>query len=168
MCIRDSSFATNIDGTKELLDNMSPALQQEVSNHTCYVLTTEVPYFKGCDVAFLVECAVCMEEVVFAPMELAITEGKPLNHLLILRKGVMVGRGRVMTKGRVVGQESLYKEGPAPHNVRSMTFSDVSRLARGTLLQILQHYPELLRSFAIKSIQVVFKCVLLELSCRGS
>ena len=152
------TFASNLDGIRELLDTMSPALRQEVSQHTCRVLTTEVPYFKNCDVSFLMECAVRMEEVVYAPMELAIVEGKPLSHLIIIRKGVMVARGRVLTKGRVVGQESLYKEAPASTSVRSMTFTDASQLARGTLLDILRGYPELLRSFALKSIQVVFKC----------
>lgn len=152
------TFASNLDGIRELLDTMSPALRQEVSQHTCRVLTTEVPYFKHCDVSFLMECAVRMEEVVYAPMELAIVEGKPLSHLIIIRKGVMVARGRVLTKGRVVGQESLYKEAPASTSVRSMTFTDASQLARGTLLDILKGYPDLLRSFALKSIQVVFKC----------
>jgi hypothetical protein len=156
--------ASNLDGTRELLDNMSPALRQEVANHTCKVLTTEVPYFKNCDLSFLMECAVHMEEIVFAPMELAIAEGKPLTHLIIIRKGVMVGKGRVLTKGRVVGQESLYKEGPAASNVRSMTFTDASQLGRSKLLDILKAYPDLLRSFALKSIQVVFKYVPL-LSC---
>jgi CRP-like cAMP-binding protein len=153
--------ATNSDGIQDLLDTMSPALRQEVANHTCKVLTTEVPYFRNCDLSFLMECAIHMEETVFAPMELAIIEGKPLTHLIIIRKGVMVGKGRVLTKGRVVGQESLYKEAPAPSNVRSMTFTDTSRLARGKLLNILKSYPKMLRSFAIKSIQVVFKCVFL-------
>lgn len=161
------TFASNLDGIRELLDTMSPALRQEVSQHTCRVLTTEVPYFKHCDVSFLMECAVRMEEVVYAPMELAIVEGKPLSHLIIIRKGVMVARGRVLTKGRVVGQESLYKEAPASTSVRSMTFTDASQLARGTLLDILKGYPDLLRSFALKSIQVVFKCAPHVLPCGG-
>jgi CRP-like cAMP-binding protein len=137
---------------------MSPKLRQDVALHICHVLTTEVPYFKDCNIGFLMECAAHMEEVVFAPMELAIEEGKPLTHLVIIRKGVMVARGRVLSRGRVVGQESLYKDGPAPHSVRSMTFVDASQLARGTLLQLLRSYPALLRSFTVKSIQVVFRC----------
>ena len=137
---------------------MSPKLREEVAAHICRVLTEEVPYFKNCDMSFLMQCAAHMEEVVFAPMDLAIEEGKPLTHLIIIRKGVMVARGRVLSRGRVVGQESLYKDGPASHSVRSMTFVDASQLARGTLLQLLRGYPALLRSFTVKSIQVVFKC----------
>jgi CRP-like cAMP-binding protein len=137
---------------------MSPALRSEVALCICRVLTVEVPYFRDCDIGFLMECATRLEEIVFAPMELAIVEGKPLTHLVIIRKGVMVARGRVLSKGRVVGQESLYKDGPASHNVRSMTFTDASQLERGTLLGLLRNYPTLLRSFTTKSIQVVFRC----------
>lgn len=137
---------------------MSPALRSAVALHICQVLVQEVPYFRGCSMAFLMAVASRMEEVVYAPMELAIEEGKPLTHLIVIRRGVMVARGRVLSKGKVVGQESLYRNWPAPHNVRSMAFTDASQLERGALLELLQQHPELLRSFTIRSIQVVFKC----------
>jgi hypothetical protein len=160
MCVGAFTFATNLDATRGLLESMSPALQQEVAHPNCQALMTEVPYLKGCEEFFLAECAVRLGEVIFAPMELAITEGKPVTHLLVIRKGVMVARGRVMSRGRVFGQESLYKDRPASFSVRSMTFTDVSQLAHGTLLRILKRYPDHLRSFTIQGIQVVFKCAL--------
>lgn len=122
------------------------------------VLLEEVPYFRGCSMAFLMAVAARMEEVVYAPMELAIEEGKPLTHLVVIRRGVMVAHGRVLSRGRVVGQESLYKNWPAPHSVRSMAFTEGSQLERGALLELLQQHPDMLRQFTVRSIQFVFKC----------
>lgn len=124
------------------------------------VLITQVPYFKGCEKAFLMECAMHIEEVVFAPMEVAQARGTIVSHLTIVRRGVIVAKGRVLTSGRVLGEESLYKEWPACYSARSMTFTDASQLNRTVLLQILKNFPLLLRSFCIRSIQGVFRCVL--------
>jgi hypothetical protein len=104
------------------------------------------------------ECALHIEEVVFAPMEVCQARGKVVSHLTIVRRGVVVARGRVLTTGRVLGAESMYKEWPACYNARSMTFTDASQLHRTVLLQILKNFPSLLRSFCIRSIQGVFRC----------
>lgn len=151
-------FSTNMDDMHELLESMSPGLRKEVSAHTCKVLITQVPYFTGCSKNFLMECAAHLTEVVFAPMEVAVMRGTTVRHITIIRKGVMVARGRVLTAGRVVGQESLYKEEPAAFSVRSMTFTDANQLLRTTLLSILRSYPSLLRTFCLRSIQGVFRC----------
>lgn len=100
-----------------------------------------------------------IEEVVFAPMEVAQARGNVVSHLTIVRRGVLVAKGRVLTSGRVLGEESLYKEWPACYSARSMTFTDASQLNRNVLLQILKNFPILLRSFCIRSIQGVFRCV---------
>jgi hypothetical protein len=98
-----------------------------------------------------------IEEVVFAPMEIAQARGKVVSHLTIVRRGVMVAKGRVLTSGRVLGEESLYKEWPACYSARSMTFTDASQLHRTALLDVLKNFPLLLRSFCIRSIQGVFR-----------
>lgn len=121
------------------------------------VLITQVPYFRGCDGAFLMECAMLMQETVFAPMEIAQARGSVVRYLSIIRRGVMVAKGRVLTSGKVLGEESLYKEWPACYSARSMTFTDASQLHRTALLQVLKNYPALLRSFCLRSIQGVFR-----------
>lgn len=136
---------------------MSPTLRQQVASVTCEALVKNCVYFKGCELPFLMQVATHLQEVVFAPMELAIHEGQPLLHLTIVRRGVMAAKGRVLTGGRVIGEESIYKEWPAAYSVRSMTFTDCQQLSRTVLLDILQQFPKLLRAFAVKSIQYIFR-----------
>jgi hypothetical protein len=136
--------------------------------HLVQVLITQVHYFKGCNESFLMECAMHMEEVVFAPMEVAVVRGRIVTHLTIIRRGVIVAKGRVLTPGRVIGEESLYKECPASYSARCMTYTDVSQLHRTVLLQILKNFPVLLRSFCIRSIQGVFRCTCAHLVHMGA
>jgi hypothetical protein len=159
MCRYKCIFSSNIENMQELLISMSPALRRDVAVHTCYALTTRVPYFKNCDASFLMECAMLIDEVVFAPMELAIVRGAIIAHLTVIRKGVIVANGRVLTAGRVLGEESLYKECPAAYTARSMTFTDASQLHRADVLKVLATYPSLMRACCLRSIQVVFRLV---------
>lgn len=92
-------------------------------------------------------------------MEVAIMRGTVIRQRTIISKGVMVARGRVLTAVRAVGQDSLYKEEPAAFYLRSMTFTDASQLHHMTLLPILRTYPKLLRSFCLRTIQGVFRCI---------
>jgi CRP-like cAMP-binding protein len=90
-----------------------------------------------------------MSEIVYPPSELAVVEGQPVLHLSVIRKGVMVGR--------VFGEGSLYRHSEASFSIRALTYTDVSQIARETLLQVLQRHPTQLRRFCIKSIQVIFR-----------
>ena len=79
-----------------------------------------------------------MSELVFAPSELA-----PRRALYVVRWGVVLHGGRVLTSGKLWGEDMILSEEAytMPYVARMMTYVGAMHLSRECLFRIVSHFP---------------------------
>ena len=108
-----------------------------------------VSFLKGAQRQFLVEVAVNLQALVFAPGDLA-----PTGFLYIIYDGLVLVRGKIQGKGHVWGEDMVLQSVwlRSRHAARSMNFCAVFHLDRAVLLTMAERYPKtqkLIRRYAI-------------------
>ncbi|GMH45970.1 hypothetical protein BSKO_13934 [Bryopsis sp. KO-2023] len=119
--------SVDVNSYQSLLHIMSPGLRDEIASFTNSTWINSVKIFRGCPKRFITEIALAMELRTYPPAEVVVMRGSYLKELFIVKKGVLVVSGRILTSGKVFGEETIYKECIAAFSARSMTFSDVLR-----------------------------------------
>jgi len=150
----------------ELLEMMSPALREGVATHTHAGWIRDIPYFSQCNDEFVVKVALSLEHRTFAPHELVITLMEDTDIMYIVKAGVCACKGMIYTSGKVFGEDmitSIIKpsENKRFYTARSLTFSDVYALPKGSLIELLDKYQETYQQVRKLAIKTVFReCIL--------
>jgi len=137
----------------KLLEEMSPALQSEVTNQLHAKWITKVTAFRGSSPSFITELALVLETVSFSAGELVIEEGSRANAMYIMERGVAAKEGRVISGGNFCGEDMLYATTPRTYNVRTLTNSVFLVLRREGLETVIQDHPAeftRLRKYVVK------------------
>ena len=121
-----------------LLKMMSPSLQGEVALSWHERWLKRVWFFSGTETEFMVQVAINLNAMVFAPGELAAP-----NHLYIVHRGVALYGGRVLTAGRVWGEDMILTSEhlQTRYCARAMNYLEVYMIRRDELLSLAAHFP---------------------------
>ncbi len=119
---------------RELVLLMSPKLQGELSLQVNGPWLTHVSFLKGIEVQCSVRIALALEPMVFVPTELLSADS--MYHL---SKGTVVQSGSVLVGGSVWGEDCvLSRTDLRSRPARALTYADVTRVQRDTLLEIVK------------------------------
>jgi len=143
----DTSIWTNI------LTQMSPKLRGEVAIKQCGEWINNVPFFIGAPKQFVVDIALKLTSVTYPQDEEILRVGEFSTQLYIVERGVVGGKGRVFTSGKVFGEEVL-GGGVAGFTARAMTYCDLFVLDGSELEGVSNSYPRVqlnLRKAACRS-----------------
>merc|ERR1719267_144636 len=155
-----------LHSNSQLLEMMSPALREGVATHTHAGWIRDIPYFATCNDDFVVKVALSLEHRTFAPHELVITLLEDTDIMYIVKSGVCACKGMIYTSGKVFGEDmitSIVKpsESKRFYTARSLTFSDVYALPKGSLIELLDKYQETYAQVRRLAIKTVFReCIL--------
>ena len=121
-----------------VLRNLSPSLQVETIMVVHHRWIEALWFIKRLERSCVVELAMAMNEVVFAPSELA-----PPQHLYVVQWGVVLFGGRVLTQGRMLGEDIILSNEAfvLPYVARMMTYVGVNALSKEQLHQTVRAFP---------------------------
>ena len=126
---------------RALLSDMPPSLMLEVSWETNKGWLKKTWFLKDAPAAFLTEMAISLTAMVYAPGDMP-----KLGYMYIVNRGVAVYRARLVTKGRVFGEDMILE---SPHlrstaQAKCMNYLEVYYISRSTLLAVAKRYPRTL------------------------
>jgi hypothetical protein len=155
------------EAQRELLVKMSPGLQGEVAWQVHSKWLGSVKLLKHTQRQFLVELAVNLQAMVFAPGDLA-----PNGFLYVVYDGIVLIRGIMRGKGFVWGEDMILQSVwlRSRHAARSMSFCACFHVDRAVLLMIAERYPKTLKALRRYAIlmalrrQIVLEARLLQAS----
>jgi len=124
-----------------LLQKMSPALRGEVATLLCGKWVNSIPFFHQAPTEFLEEIAQTLNVETFPQGEKIIHGGEVNERLFIVQRGVVGGKGRVFTAGKVFGEDILCGDGVSTYTARALTFADVYTLHRADLHRVCAAFP---------------------------
>lgn len=130
-------------GYQGLLGLMSPELQGEVASEQCGDWVNKVPFFKNAPAPFIARIAKVLHTYTYPQGEEVIQVSTKVESLYIVQRGVVGGRGRLFTTGKVFGQDILAGEGCATYTATALSFTDVYGLLRDDLEDTLVHFPKM-------------------------
>ena len=124
---------------RALLRMMSPSLQGEVALRCNERWLRRVWFLDGAEPEFMVQVALNLSAMVFAPGELAAS-----NYLYIVHRGMALYGGRVLTAGRVWGEDMILQSThlQTRYCARAMNYLEVYMIGREELLELATHFPE--------------------------
>ena len=74
--------------------------------------------------------------------KLILEKGDYMDKFFMIRKGVLVANGRIITAGQVFGQDFIVEPGRSAQFLQTITFSDVYSLSYQDLKDEVKHYPD--------------------------
>mmetsp|Transcript_27390 Transcript_27390/g.89649 ORF Transcript_27390/g.89649 Transcript_27390/m.89649 type:complete len:686 (+) Transcript_27390:150-2207(+) len=155
---------TSVEDWHMLLNLMSPALRGEVAMQQCGTWIGNVPFFRGAPQDFVTEIALTLGSETFPQSEEIIKQGELATKMYIVERGVVGGKGRVFTSGKVFGEDILAGEGEATYTARAMTFTDLFALHRGDLEEVAARFPTVRRMLRTSACKAMAKDALLSFS----
>jgi CRP-like cAMP-binding protein len=127
--------------TTALLNNLSPRLRAEL-----VVLRNNwmrgIEFFHDLPESLVLALSLKMKQITFPPKEIILDKGDFLDHFYMIRKGVLVANGKIITAGQLFGQEFILEPGRTPTFLQSVTFSDIYSLSHQDLMEEVRHYPD--------------------------
>ena len=126
----------DLERTTALMSEMSPRLRAEL-----VILRNnwmrDVKFFHDFPESLVLALSLKMKQQTYPPKELILEKGDYMDNFLMIRKGVLVANGRIITAGQVFGQDYVLEPGRSPQFLQTITFSDVyslylPRLGRGS------------------------------------
>ena len=129
---------------------MSPSLQGEVAWAANSRWLERIPFLENCGTDFKVELAMQLTARVFAPGERA-----PGGHLYILNRGLALYGARVLTAGRIWGDDVILESDQLRSRfcARAMNYLEAYTIDRDSLFAVAENYP--------KSYRAIRRCALL-------
>lgn len=124
----------------DILHQMSPKLRGEVAIKQCGEWVNNIPFFRGAPKQFVVDIALKLSTVTYPQDEEILRVGEISTQMYIVERGVVGGKGRVFTSGKVFGEEVL-GHGVASFTARAMTYCDLFVLDGGELEDVANSYP---------------------------
>lgn len=132
---------SSMESMGRLLEFMSPALRGEVAIHVCGAWLEKVPLFANQPTEFTVSISLMLKTETFPRGETIVKMGDAAEKMYIVERGVVGGKGRVFTSGKVLGEESLCGEMTADYTAVAMTYTDLFVLSRDDINSLLPKYP---------------------------
>jgi len=134
----------SLHSNADLLNQMSPALRENVATHTHSSWIRDIPFFMECNDEFVVKVALLLEQRTYAPHELVISLMEDAETLYIVKSGVCACKGMIYTSGKYFGEDmitAIVKPAEAKrfYMARALTFSDVYTLTKTNLMTLLEH-----------------------------
>lgn len=124
--------------SKEIVTLLSPALQGEVTWAVNKRWLMRVSFFNKAEPEFLVQISLCLSPLVFTPGELAVS-----GYLYIVHRGIALYGGRVLTSGRVWGEDCIIQSAHLQKKwcARAMNYLEVYMISRDDVLEVAQSFP---------------------------
>lgn len=121
---------------------LSPSLQVETIMSLHRPWLSKVWFMRKLEAPCLVQVAMAMQELVFAPGEAA-----PRRHLYVVKWGIVLHGGHVLTSGKQWGEDMILAEQryAKPYIARMMTYVGAIALSRTKLLAICANFPASMR-----------------------
>merc|ERR1712188_202692 len=120
----------------EILEFLSPALQEAVATHTHAGWIRDISFFSSCPDEFVTKVAMELANHTFAPHEVIIHLGEEANNMYIVKAGVCAAKGVIFTKGKVFGEDMITSVtkpelvSSRGYQAKALTFSDVYDLPK--------------------------------------
>ena len=149
--------STNIEEWFELLELMSPSLRGEVALKQCGSWINNVPFFHGAPDGFIVDIALKLKTETFPQGEEIVHAGQISTKMYIVERGVVGGKGRVFTSGKVFGEEVLGGGSQAAFTARAMTYCDVFGLPGTDLEDTATNYPAMRKRLRVAGCRGMIK-----------
>lgn len=140
---------TNMEDWHTMLQLMSPKLRGEVAMKQCGTWINNVPFFRGAPRQFIVAIALKLSSETYPQTEEIVTAGEISTKMYIVERGVVGGKGRVFTSGKVFGEEVLGGGSQASFTARAMTYCDVFALLGPDLDDISSAFPVMQRRLRV-------------------
>ena len=130
--------------TSALMSVMSPKLRAEL-----VVLQNmwmrDVDFFHAFPESLVLSLSLKIMPQTYPPKELILEKGDYLDRFYMIRRGVVIVNGRIVTAGQVIGEEFILDPGRSTIIVQTITFSDIYTLSYEDLEVELKHYPDVQR-----------------------
>ena len=127
------------EAQRSLLTHMPPSLQGEVSWMTHRVWLKSIKFLKHASARFMIELAMQLHPVVFTPNDVP-----PNGYLYIIQRGIVMYRGRVLTKGRTWGEDVILQTASLRLKAlaRALNFLEAYYQSRDELMALSKRHPE--------------------------
>ena len=146
----------DLERTTALMSEMSPRLRAEL-----VVLRNnwmrDVKFFHDFPESLVLALSLKMKQQTYPPKELILEKGDYMDNFLMIRKGVLVANGRIITAGQVFGQDYVLEPGRSPQFLQTITFSDVYSLSYQDLEEEVKHYPDVQVMLKKKRMQALLR-----------
>jgi potassium voltage-gated channel Eag-related subfamily H protein 7 len=125
-----------------LLTEMSPTLRGEVAMFINSSWLDKVPFFNPRDATeqetrtFTVAVSMKLVPEAFAPQELIIRMGEPTEKMYMVQRGVVAMKGRIISSGKLIGEDFVMHNAKRDYNVRGITYTDVFSLTKHNMEHI--------------------------------
>jgi CRP-like cAMP-binding protein len=127
--------------TTALMSEMSPRLRAELVVLR-NVWMRDVEFFHDFPESLVLALSLKMKQQTYPPKELILEKGDYMDNFLMIRKGVLVANGRIITAGQVYGQDYILEPGRSSQFLQTITFSEVYSLSYQDLEEEVKHYPD--------------------------
>ena len=124
-----------------VLQLMSPKLQEEAALSVNISWMNKIDIFKTAPKEMIVRIAFALKSVSFSPFESMVVQGKKIDRLLIVTRGLVYKEGRIQAKNTIIGDEMLHSK-YSLSSVSSMTFVDTNTIDYTDFQMILDKYPK--------------------------
>jgi len=132
-----------------LLSQMPPNLKAEVAWSVSADWLVRIPFLSGASRLFMVDLSLILHAMVFAP-----GDTPPIGYLYIVHRGVALYRAKIITKGRVWGEDTILHSNALKEAAcaRAMNYLEVYYITRHELMGLAERYPTTytkIRRFAV-------------------
>jgi len=126
------------DAQKGLLGHMPPSLKGEVVWTTNQSWLSKIWFLKQAPRTFLTELSMSLNAMVFAP-----GDTPKVGFLYIVHRGIAIYRAKLITKGRVFGEDMILSSPQLRSNAqaKAMNYLEVYFTSRAELIYIARRYP---------------------------
>ena len=137
-----------------VVTSLSPSLQIETIMSVHRPWLSKVWFMRKLEAPCLVQVAMSMSELVFAPGEIA-----PRRHLYVVKWGIVLYGGHVLTSGKQWGEDMILADERymRPYIARMMTYVGLIALARTKLLGICEHFPASIRALRKATVKLAVR-----------
>ena len=135
----------------EVVSKLSSSLQVEVILHCHGEWIRKVRFLKGVETGCIVQVARVMQPIVFSPYELP-----PPRTLYVIRSGIVLSAGHILTSGEVFGEDVCVEDRDQEFGTpaRCMTYVEVLALSQSRLFQITASFSK--AQSAVRRIEILY------------
>ena len=154
-----SKHLARTETDKTVMGSLSPALQGELAWRLNRGWMRRVWFLQYCEVPFMVQLALSLEARVYAPGE-SITN----STLCIIHRGVVLYGGRVLTAGRVWGEDILLQSQHLRCKwiAKAMNHVELFLISREELLELAALYPVTFASMRRRQVKLALRCDIIQ------
>ncbi|XP_029434412.1 potassium/sodium hyperpolarization-activated cyclic nucleotide-gated channel 1-like isoform X2 [Rhinatrema bivittatum] len=132
---------------KEILNEISEPLKEEVQGHLCTNLVRKVPLFQDCDVNFVNAVIAGLHYELFLPDDVICQEGCFGDRMYFIEYGKVMVETKYFKKqlmdGDYFGEIAVLRKGFRVATVKALTLCSLYSLSAETFQEVFQAYPEM-------------------------